>query len=97
MERIPQGGGHDKGGGVELDMRGEGFILQWQQGARRGPLKAASRITSSSFSHWIPAPVEGIIVPVSLSAGHRAEECSAKSYLEEQNRRKASCYKISAG
>lgn len=82
---------------MELDMRGEGFILQWQQGARRGPLKAASRIASSSFSHWIPAPVEGIIVPVSLSAGHRAEECSAKSYLEEQNRRKASCYKTSAG
>lgn len=75
-----RGGGHDKDGGVELDTRGEGFILQWQQGARRGPLKAASRITSSSFSHWIPAPVKGIIVPVSLSAGHRAEEWFTKSY-----------------
>lgn len=56
----------DKGGGVESDVRGEGFILQWQQGAPRGPLKAASGITSGSFSHWIPAPVEGIIFPVSV-------------------------------
>lgn len=23
----------DKAGGVEVDMRGKGFILQWQQGA----------------------------------------------------------------
>lgn len=26
-------GGCDKAGGVEVDMRGKGFILQWQQGA----------------------------------------------------------------
>lgn len=75
------GGGCDKGGGVEVDMRGKGFILQWQQGATRGPLKAASRITSGSFPHWIQAPVEGLIVPLSLSAGYRAQECFVKSYL----------------
>lgn len=74
----------DKGGGVEVDMRGKGFILQWQQGATRGPLKAASRITSSSFPHWIQAPVEDIIVLLSLSAGYRAQECFVKSYLATQ-------------
>lgn len=74
----------DKGGGVEVDMRGKGFILQWQQGATRGPLKAASRITSSSFPHWIQAPVEDIIVLLSLSAGYRVQECFVKSYLATQ-------------
>lgn len=75
------GGSYDKGGGVEVDMRGKGFILRWQQEATRGPLKAASRITSSSFPHWIQAPVEDIIILLSLSAGYRAQECFVKSYL----------------
>lgn len=56
----------DKGGGGELDIRGGESILRWQQGAPWGPLKAASRITSSSFSHSLEAPVEGIIASLSV-------------------------------
>lgn len=51
-----------EGGGGEADMRGGGSIPRWQQGAPRGPLKAAGRITSSSFSDSLEAPVEGVIV-----------------------------------
>lgn len=80
------GGGCDKGGGVEVDMRSKGFILQWQQGATRGPLKAARRITSSSFPPRIQAPVEGVIVPRFLSAGCRAHKCFVKSYLATEEK-----------
>lgn len=62
-------------------MRGGGSILRWQQGAPRGPSKAASRITSSSFSHSLKAPVEGIIRSLSLSAGQTVKKFFAKSYL----------------
>lgn len=71
----------DRNGGGEVDMRGGGSILRWQQGAPRGPSKAASRITSSSFSHSLQAPVEGIIASLSLSAGQTVEKFFAKSYL----------------
>lgn len=62
-------------------MRGGRSILRWQRGAPRGPLKAASRITSSSFSHSLEAPVEGIIASLRLSRGQTEKKCLAKSYL----------------
>lgn len=62
-------------------MRGGRSIPRWQRGAPRGPLKAASRITSSSFSHSLEAPVEGIIASLRLSPGQTEKKCLAKSYL----------------
>lgn len=62
-------------------MRGGRSIVRWQQGAPRGPLQAASRIISSSFSQSLEAPVEGIIASLSMSAGQTVKKHCAESYL----------------
>lgn len=66
-----------------------GSILRWQRGERRGPYKAAGRITSNSFSRLLEAPAEGALVSLWLPTGQ-----TAKRFLFWEQ--KASLYLLAA-